>query len=323
MVPLYRAEVPLFAALPAQLRQSDLAMLGNLQRRVGDLGTNAAGTAQRSSRQAWARLVGSDFDIRQQGTVAPASKGHASGFQAGTDLLAARDWRAGVYVGQLDGNADVGGFARGVVGQVGGTDLRSQYLGAYATWAPDSGLHADFVLQAARHDFTAYPSLNAPAGGKGRSLLASVEAGQAFSLAQGWTIEPQLQLIHQRLNLDDTAIGGATTVRQDTGNGWLARAGLRVKAELSTSLGSLQPYGRVNIYKSSSGTDIASFIGPAATTGIASRTGGTSGELAAGATLQVSAAWSAYGEIGKLWAMGGAQRSASSVQGSLGVRAKW
>ena len=35
-VPTYRAEVPLFAALPAQLRQADLAMLGNLHRRVGD-----------------------------------------------------------------------------------------------------------------------------------------------------------------------------------------------------------------------------------------------------------------------------------------------
>jgi outer membrane autotransporter protein len=323
VVPLYRAEVPLFAALPAQLRQSDLAMLGNLQRRVGELNTNTAGTGDRASRQAWARLVSSDIDIAQQGTVSPVSKGHVNGFQAGTDLLAASNWRAGLYVGQLDGDARVSGFARGVVGQVGSTDLRSQYLGAYATWAPESGFYADIAVQAARHNFSAYPSLNTPAGGKGRSLLASVEVGQSFPLAAGWAIEPQLQLVHQRMDLDDVRIAGATTVRQDADNGWLVRAGLRVKGELATGIGSLQPYGRVNIYKRSAGTDIASFIGPAATTGIASRTGGTSAELAAGASLQVSAIWSAYGEIGKLWATGGEQRSASSVQGSLGVRAKW
>jgi outer membrane autotransporter protein len=195
VVPLYRAEVPLFAALPAQLRQSDLAMLGNLQRRVGELNTNTAGTGDRASRQAWARLVSSDIDIAQQGTVSPVSKGHVNGFQAGTDLLAASNWRAGLYVGQLDGDARVSGFARGVVGQVGSTDLRSQYLGAYATWAPESGFYADIAVQAARHNFSAYPSLNTPAGGKGRSLLASVEVGQSFPLAAGWAIEPQLQLV--------------------------------------------------------------------------------------------------------------------------------
>lgn len=35
-VPIYRTEVPLVAALPAQMRQGDLAMLANLHRRVGD-----------------------------------------------------------------------------------------------------------------------------------------------------------------------------------------------------------------------------------------------------------------------------------------------
>ena len=62
-IPTYRAEVPLVAALPAQFRQPDLAMLGNLHRRMGDedpaIGARAAtGTASGPSgsgtRRAWA-----------------------------------------------------------------------------------------------------------------------------------------------------------------------------------------------------------------------------------------------------------------------------
>lgn len=327
-MPLYRAEVPLYAALPAQLRQTDLAMLGNLHRRIGDndprtqAAIDPAGRAS-GDRRAWGRLISSDIDIRQQGTVNPASQGRVNGFQAGTDLWAHANWRAGVYVGQLEGDVRVSGFARGVVGAVGSTDLRARYLGAYATFTADSGLYVDTVLQAGRHRYTVAPNNGAlQSGGSGRSLLASVEVGMPFALGGGWTIEPQLQLVHQRQKLDDVQLFGAR-VHQDSANGWLARAGVRVKGQIATGLGTLQPYGRVNVYRASAGTDIASFIGPAGSTAIASRTGFTSTELAAGFTLALSPAASVYGEVGKLYSTGGDARVKSSVQGSLGLRVRW
>ncbi|WP_175501022.1 hypothetical protein [Collimonas sp. OK412] len=43
-----------------------------------------------------------------------------------------------------------------------------------------------------------------------------------------------------------------------------------------------EPYARLNVYRSSGGTDVARFIGPAATTNIASNAGSKSSELAAG-----------------------------------------
>ncbi|MDN4592223.1 hypothetical protein DBA29_27480, partial [Xenophilus aerolatus] len=87
--------------------------------------------------------------------------------------------------------------------------------------------------------------------------------------------------------------------------------------------GTLQPYARVNVYKRSSGTDTTSFIGPAASTPILTRTGGTSSELALGATWQLSQSTSLYGELGKLWASGGDARTKSGVNGSLGVKVRW
>ncbi|WP_307597729.1 autotransporter outer membrane beta-barrel domain-containing protein [Variovorax boronicumulans] len=324
-VPAYRAEVPIFSALPSQLRQTDLAMIGNLHQRIGDDDVKAGAAASTGTeRRAWGRVIATDIDIRQQGTVAPHSNGNARGFQAGTDLFATSNWRAGVYVGQLDGSVKVSGFSGGIANLgVGSNDLQSQYLGAYGTWTADAGFYADAVLQAGRHRYTAAPLFAQRSAGKGDSLMASIEVGQAFAMGEGgWKIEPQLQLIHQHIGLDDVAISGAR-VRQDSDDGWIARVGVRLKGEIATSLGTLQPYGRFNIYKTSGGADVARFIGPGGTTDITGRTGSTVGELAGGLTLALNATTSLYGEVGKLWAAGGKTDVKTALQGSLGLRMKW
>jgi outer membrane autotransporter protein len=325
-LPTYRAEVPLLAGLPAQLRQGSLAMLGNLHQRIGDEDPQAAGIAAADGsavqRRAWGRLIGADLDIRQSGTVSPHSQGRLKGLQAGTDLWADANWRAGLYVGHLQGDIDVSGFARGTFGRIGHNDLRSDYLGGYATWRNDTGLYADAVLQAGRHRYTAEPQGNLPVSGKGSSLLASLEVGQSFDLDERWKIEPQLQLVHQRQRLDDVAIGGAR-VSQQSDDGWLVRAGVRIKGEMATEAGTLQPYARVNYYRTSKGNDVARFIGPAASTDIASATGHSTAEVAAGATLTLNPTASLYGEVGKLFALGGDARLKSGIQGSAGLRVRW
>jgi len=321
----YRPEAALYAALPSQLRQSNLSMLGNLRLRVGDDDIKGATpTTPGSERRAWGRVITTDLDTQQGGAVSPISKGHVSGFQAGTDLFANTHWRAGIYVGQLDGDAKVDGFASGIQKlRVGRNDLRNQYLGAYGTYTNDSGFYADAVVQAGRHRTNVAPLLSYGSETKGNSLLASIEVGQAFPMGNsGWTIEPQLQLIHQHIDLDTRQILGAV-VQPKADDGWIARAGVRIKGQIDTGVGTLQPYGRLNVYKSSSGTDVARFISPAAITDVGAPVGGTSTELAGGFTLALSPRTSVYGEVGKLWSSGGSEKVRSSVGGSLGVRVKW
>jgi outer membrane autotransporter protein len=326
LVPTYRAEVPLYAALPEQLRQSSLAMLGNMHQRTGDnfaTGINNTSTPAQGYRQAWGRIISTDRTISQSGTVSPSSKGRLTGFQAGTDLWADPNFRVGVYVGELEGDMRVNGFASGLVNrEVGTNDLKSQYLGAYATWKNEGGLYVDGVLQAGRLRYTASPMLGWSRGGRGNSLLASIEVGQPFAIAERWTIEPQVQLVHQRVSLGDVGIAGAL-VQQDSRKGWVARAGVRVKGEIATGAGLLQPYVRVNVYRSSSGTDVTRFVGPAGFADIATRTGGTSTELAAGATLQVAENMSVYAELGKQWGSSGDARVKSGVNASVGVKVRW
>ena len=49
----------------------------------------------------------------------------------------------------------------------------------------------------------------------------------------------------------------------------------------------------------------------------------TRSELAAGATLQLNQRTGLYGELGRLWALGGDTRVKSGLQASVGVKVRW
>jgi outer membrane autotransporter protein len=316
-LPAYRPEVALVAAAPLQLRQADQSMLGDLRLREGT-------AAAQGQRQAWARLISTDRINSQAGTVSPGSEGRLNGLQAGTDLWTHPQWNLGLYVGQLEGDARVSGVAGGVHGPVGETQLRSQYLGGYATYRRDGGFYVDSVLQTARHRMGLLSDAGSASRLKGSSWLASVEIGQAFALGANWVLEPQAQLLHQRLDLDTTALPGNTAVEHDNGSGWILRLGARIEGEFGTGAGQLKPYGRFNVYGSSTGTDSARYgVGGVGATTVGTRTGGTSTELALGATLALSREMSVFGELGQLWAAGGEARSKSGISGSLGVKLGW
>jgi len=137
-----------------------------------------------------------------------------------------------------------------------------------------------------------------------------------------WQIEPQAQLVYRQLRLDDTALSHAV-VQHKTPGDWTLRVGARIRGSFATSAGALVPYASVNVYKSSSATDVARFVAPVATTDIQTRGGHTSTALAAGASLQVNRRTSFYGELSQQWAHGGNARVGSRVQASAGVKLRW
>jgi outer membrane autotransporter protein len=317
----YRAEVPLLSALPAQLRQADMAMLGDMHKRVGDE-SSSIGSDAGHGRRAWGRILRTDPRIGQQGTVSPQSSGHLSGFQAGLDLYATPSIKAGLYVGELKGNMRVNGLASGIENKaVGFNYLQSRYLGVYGSWQDDAGLYADAVLQAADYRSNLQTDNNT-ASTKGRGWLASLEVGKPIALSSNWQVEPQAQLVYRQISLDDTALSGAN-VQHKTPSDWTLRLGARIKGSLTTAAGVLEPYGRINVYKASATSDVARFSTPAATTDIQAKGGYTSTALAAGATLQLNQRTSVYGELSQHWANGGDTRVKSGLQASLGVKVRW
>ncbi|MGG2419811.1 autotransporter outer membrane beta-barrel domain-containing protein, partial [Ralstonia pseudosolanacearum] len=189
----------------------------------------------------------------------------------------------------------------------------------------DSGLYIDSVLQAGHHRYNLMGSASDASKGKGHSLLASIEVGKPFALGQqgSWVLEPQFQLIHQRLSLKSQRLDEGTQVRQDVSQGWLARLGAQVRGDVTVGSSAVRPYVRANLYHASNGTDIASFHTAAGSSAVRASTGGSSVELATGAAVALSRNFSLYGEVGTLWAMGGGERVKASAQGTIGGRLLW
>ncbi len=321
--PAYREEVPLLSSLPAQLRQADMAMLGDMRKRMGDDASQGA-IDQDPSHRAWARVLRTAPTITQQGTVNPESSGHLTGFQAGVDVYTSRNLRAGLYVGQLDGDMGVRGFSSGMERKYAGyNNLRGRYVGLYGTWQHDSGLYADAVIQGADYRSSLRTAdTGAGATTKGHGWLASLEVGKPIDLGSSWQLEPQAQIIYRKLDLDDTTISLAK-VKNDADDDWTLRLGARVKGSYSIGGTVLQPFARVNLYKASNTTDVASFSAPAGSTDIRAKGGYTSTELAVGAMVQLTKNTSLYGDVGKLWANSGDSRVKSGAQGSIGLKVLW
>ncbi|MGA0572466.1 autotransporter domain-containing protein [Variovorax sp. VNK109] len=322
-VPNYRPEIALHASLPQQMRHGAMTMLGNLHQRMGD-SRMAPETAELGvgMRHAWGRLISNETQANQAGDVSPESSARLNGFQAGTDLFAGKGWRAGVYVGQLEGKADVSGFVNGSPGAAGTSRHRSRYLGAYGTYLAGQGTYADVVVQTGEHDIDAQAAGGSLIRMRGNSLLASLEAGHPIVLPAGWTLEPQIQLIYRRQHLDDADIAAAT-IRYDNSHGWTTRTGLRMKGRMTTGAGVLQPYGRINLYRTTGGADALHVDTPAASTRISSAASGSWGEAALGFALDINPIWSAYGEIGRLFDTGGGMRVDSRPNAAVGFRARW
>ena len=325
--PAYRAEVPLHTAMPAVLRQGDLAMLSNLHRRVGDEATvSGESPAVRNTTRAWGRVIGGHTTITHGGTTAPESRTSIGGFQTGVDLFADDRWNAGLYFGKLRSDASV----RGVYGlnsylaYAGNLRADTHYLGGYATYANAAGMYVDTVLQYGIQNLNATSVNGQHTNSDGKSLTASVEVGQSIPMTSDWALEPQAQLIFNRQNLDDTQIAGLTTVHRDTANAVIGRLGVRATGDFATRAGLLRPYARLNLWHGFRGTDRTTFAGGAGSTTFDHRKGYTSVEVAAGATLALTATTSVYGEVGSLRQLGGGgQRVKSSMQGSLGVKLRF
>ncbi|WP_370578413.1 autotransporter outer membrane beta-barrel domain-containing protein [Snodgrassella alvi] len=315
--PLYRKEVPLFAAIASQLRQADSLMLANMHQRIGS-------TPLPDERMSWGRVIASRSDTQQNGPANARTTGNYAGLQLGSDIWSSNGWRAGGYVGYLHGNLDVDGFTSGIDTRAGKNTTKSYFIGAYGNYTRENGAYADFVVQGARHHVDIKPDNNPAGKQKGHGVTASVEIGQPFTLgSSNWKLEPQAQIIHQWLDLNDSDISGRTTVSHGHNNAWLFRLGGRLEGSYQLNKGSLRPYARVNFFYSPDGADHTSYITNVATTRLNAGASHASTELAIGGTYDITNKVKAYGEIGHTWSNGGDAHTKAPVNGSVGLKINW
>ena len=303
--------------MAAQLRQADSLLLSNLHQRIG-------ATPAVTERMSWGRVIEARTDIQQDGQARIRSKGNFTGLQLGSDVWNEHNWHLGGYLGYVYGDVKVNGFASGINDHVGKNTVHSYFLGLYGTYTNDQAAYVDIVLQGSHHRVDIKPNGNPDSRVKGHGLTASLEAGKPFVLGSSkWQLEPQAQIVHQWLNLDDQDISGQTTVKQSHNDKWLFRLGARMQGTYAIGKGVMHPYARVNVFYSPNGADRSTYRTEAATTTLSAGASHTSTELAIGGSYRLSDKVSAYGEIGHTWSNSGKAKVKAPVSGSVGLKINW
>jgi outer membrane autotransporter protein len=327
-------------AVPALANRFGLAMLGTYHDRVGngdsfvDAGT-ASGEGTRMA--AWGRVFGQTGNVSHGGNGDSARfdnfQKHGlsydfnmAGVQVGMDLYRAlnddgsRD-QAGVYVGAGRITSDVSAVFGG---RAGSASMNGYSLGGYWTHKGASGWYVDAVMQGTRYDRIRTNSvLGETLKSEGWSFTASLEGGAPIALSNGWSIEPQAQLIYQSLSLDSDA-DRFGSVKYDDADAVFGRAGTRLAKAWAVDDGSrLATWARANVWHSFGAQAKTTFSALTGLNPVALKTdlGGTWGQVGAGVSAQVAQNVSVFVSGDYNFALGDGK--GHSVGGRLGVKIVW
>jgi outer membrane autotransporter protein len=136
-------------------------------------------------------------------------------------------------------------------------------------------------------------------------------------VAGTWVIEPQAQVIHQKVSLDSQN-DGISRVSFDSDPSWTGRLGARLKGRYEVSGLPLEPYLRANLWHTFSGTDTVTFAG---TTDIDTEQKSSSADLGIGAILTLAPAVSVYASAD--YSSNIDSNQLRGTVGNLGIRVSW
>lgn len=319
-IPLYRQEVPVWSKLLPAVAQLTLTALGTFHDRQGDqrllsqTGPFSAG---------WGRVYGKNIDQTSAGTVTPRLNGSLDGFQIGNDLFGwqtsgGQIQRAGFFVGHTRLRGDVDGFNQGLEGKrAGKVELEGDHFGLYWTLTDVLGWYVDTVVMGTRLDGDNRSDRGLKLDNRGHALTFSTEAGYSVALAKDWVMEPQAQVIYQKITLDSHN-DGVSRVSFDSDGAWTGRLGARLKGRYELSGQPFEPYARVNLWHTVSGTDTVTFDD---TDQIITRQKSSSANLGVGVVLSLSSSVSVYAGTDYNRSIDSNQQR--SMSANIGIRASW
>lgn len=330
-LPDYRSEVPLDTVAPVLASRFGLAMLGTYHDRRDTIDPNVSAF--------WFRAFG------EHGNAGSASGGAENqladfyrdgasysymlgGFQAGMDLYRSekpngtRDL-AGLFVGAGRAEADVDRVYGGKAGEL---TMNGYSFGGYWTHLDQAGWYTDAVVQGTRYDQVHSSSIdNVGMRTAGWGFISSIEGGYRYALNDGWTVEPQAQLIYQHVSLDNTSdqFGRISFANNDTvygrvgakvGRDWQAEDGRRYSA-----------WARVNIWHTmgdDAKTNFANLEGNNRVT-LGSDLGGTWGQFGLGFSGQLTEQVSLFVSGDYSHSLGHNGINNDTVAGRFGLKMKW
>jgi outer membrane autotransporter protein len=319
-IALYRLEVPVYSVVVPAAQIMTLSALGTFHDRQGE---QSLLTETGSVPAGWARIYGSDLKKSWSGTVSPRLDGSTQGYQIGHDLYAAitdsgQLQRGGFFVGQSRLRGDVDGFAEGFQHRKAGhLKMEGDHFGAYWTLVDPKGWYLDAVAMGTRLRGNNRSDRGVKLDIEGRAVTLSLESGYPFPVSEHWVVEPQVQVIHQSIDLDKQN-DGISDVSFDSQAYWTGRIGARLKGRYLINNLPVEPYLRANTWHTFGGKDTVTYNG---VDRIKSDHKSSSADVGVGVVAKVSSSVSLYLAVDYDTHLDSQELEGGS--GTLGVRVGW
>jgi len=331
-LPIYGPELSVYGAIMPTASRLGQATLATLHERVGEqenMRETAANGGSKAGNGAWGRLLGQSYKDRYTSIVNPSTSTKVVGFQVGADIYrnqqtdGQRD-HVGAYFAVVNASADVSGVVTNADAtayqrrRTGSIDLDAVSAGLYWTHYGRSAWYTDVVLQATSYSGSATTD-RAAINVKGSGLVASLEGGYPFQLGNNVSLEPQAQVIAQRVSLDNTA-DRYSAIDLGASNSVLGRIGVRLQHTSNDGYQFMQPYLRANLWSTLSGA--GSTVNYDGTDTIATKADSNWAQVGIGMTAKIDKRTSFYGNLDGMFSVGG-KTTRSGVQVAAGMRMNW
>ncbi|WP_166215739.1 autotransporter domain-containing protein [Pseudomonas atagonensis] len=274
---------------------------------------------------AWDQLYGrsarqAQTDVQSSGLMPPGSgefKGPAVlTLQSGSGHVQTFGLIGGLNQIQANGNGLI--TSRAIEDPTTDTlNLQGQSLGAYYSLSGAQGWHVDLSASGGRVSGFSRNEQGARQATEGSAMTFSVEGGYPIGLGENWVVEPQAQLINQRITLDTPYAGSGNASSTDL-TAWSGRVGARLKGSYDLNGLPVEPYVRTNLWHTV-------YTGNTVTLDqvdkISSSRKSSTVELGLGLVARVTPAVSLY--VSADYSSDVDDNDLNGLIGSLGVRMRW
>jgi outer membrane autotransporter protein len=319
-IPLYRLEVPVYAVVPPAAALLAQVALGTFHERQGE---QSLLTESGAVPAGWARTFGSHTRQRWSGDISPSFDGNIGGYQVGHDLFATvgdngMRHHAGLFVSHARLKGDVRGFALGLEDRkAGDVRLDGDSLGAYWTLIGARAWYIDVVAMGTRFDGRSRSERGYTLDLDGDAITLSVEGGYPIALSPRWVIEPQAQVVAQKVDMDSSR-DPVSQVSFESQEYWRGRVGARLKGNYEVGGTPLEPYVRANLWRTFGGQDTVTFDG---STDLKSDHAASTAQIGAGLVSRLSNEVSMY--VSADYSRNLDTQPQEALQGTLGLRISW
>lgn len=281
-------------------------------------------TVEQAAPSAWDRVYGQPARSAERDVLSSPFSGMSGSELKAPALITLQSsggstQRVGLVGGtnQFQGNANGLLISPAIVDPNNTLNVQGPNLGAYWSLTGANGWHVDLTASGGRVNGYSLNDQGQRQATEGSAMTLSVQGGFPIGISENWVIEPQAELINQRISLDTPYAGSANASSTDL-TSWSGRVGASLKGSYDIKGLPIEPYVRTNFWHTVNTTDTVTL---GQVDRLSSSRNSSSIELGLGLVARVTPSVSLY--VSGDYNSATVNNDLNGLIGSLGVRMLW